>query len=443
MANAPESKIWNIPTEYDGSDEDPIPSEDLGDIPYVKPYNLLNGDVSEIEPYLLRGSVAAMYKWVPLNSIDPTDAIKCLDGFIRSHLHNVMTRKPPSVTEAQARIVAIILGATRAVMTANYNLSNHEINADEMVTPVLSATVGPDGTVAYKPLVAKNATYRDRLVTPMQYSAVEKTIIKVAMRCAQAIPPLQGLNLITDGHHYLSDKGKPSFKSFFAVEKQIWAPVEFKEVFNAEPDLIRDAMWHKAGHPIVVKLKEAAATDPVVKERLDAAKLGSATARLPALETEARAASTFLKVADSVDAIWSDYDGGMDASPLRVALSMLESFPRGAPPVPESQARELMAGVRLRTRNEALVALRALVEKSSDKVAMAYGFYCSMMENTAAETGELSSDTLKSAFSLVKLKRNNTAAYVAGVELYKDYRAAKARARTAGQLVMPQLRIEM
>ena len=94
------------------------------------------------------------------------------------------------------------------------------------------------------------------------------------------------------------------------------------------------------------------------------------------------------------------------------------------------------------TRSAAINALKATVAKNADRVALAFGFYVTMMEMTAADTGEAGSDTLRNANSLNRLKRNNVAPYVNGTELYKDYKAVRSMARQAGTVAMPTLILE-
>lgn len=417
---------------------------EIAEVTGMKSYSIRNGDPVDVEPYLLTASIPAAYHWMPINNLPPSRALECMEGFIKSHIYRLTVNPVETMNNDAKRRYGIMLGALRCVMTANYDILSNDLNSQETAAPVLAATFTAAaegearGTVSFNVLVPSSAPNVNILTGALALNPNERELIKIYMRCAQAIPPLQGLNVINDGHHYLSDKSKASYRSFFAVEKQVWIPTCIRDIRDAEPDVLRDVMWHKAGHPISVPLKEALATDPRVKTMLDNAKLGSAATRLPAMETDVKAADTYIKVCDAVNAIWVTMEGGIDVEDLRLRTNAVKTMSRGA----NNEMTDLGGGLRTASRAEAVAGLKTMLAANESVVGMAYGFYSALMEQTASDTGDTTRDTLRGAHSLNRLQRNNPSSYALGSELYRDYRFARNQQRQTGRIKMPGVRVE-
>ncbi|OIS96392.1 hypothetical protein A4A49_40607 [Nicotiana attenuata] len=277
----------------------------LPEIDNIKPYSLLNSTPEEIVPYFLRGTIPARYKWMPLSGIRPSDAVKCVDGFIKSHLYHLnKIGGNELIRDDVRRKASIILGAARAVMTTDFDIAEADLEPAETETPVLHATVGESTGAKYTILVAQNDPHRD---------------------------------ILNENLALTEDDTKSSYRAFMAVERQVWVPKAFKTFADANKDIVRDLMWHKAGHPVSVSIKELAATSPAVKTRLESAKLGSASARLPALENDAVAAQTILKLSEVVSPIWETMGGYMNADAIRIRLQIVHGVAMGTarymPPV--------------------------------------------------------------------------------------------------------------
>lgn len=405
----------------------------------VSSYSILNGAAASVVPYIIQSAVADAYKWVPVNGVNATNAIRCMDGFIRSHLFH-LRKNPPEKLAAKPEIIrwiGILLGAARAVITANYDIVAARLNAQEVVPPLLTANFGAEGAVSYTVHVDAEDTDIAIFGGDFTLTEAEVEVIKVVVRCAQAIVPIQGLNLINEGHHYIDEKNKGSFRAFLAVERQVWTGEHMKNLTTTDIDMVRDVLWHKAGHPVEIRLKEEAAMSPQVKENLVAAKLGSAASRLPAVETDVKAAMTFIKVADTVDALWATMGGGINTDALRQRIETLTSLKKGEPDLGQPVVFE--SGEEVYNRDDAVAVLRVAIVKCMDKIGTAYGFYCAMMDAMAGEVTTMGPDTLRSAFSLDRLMKNSMASYRKGVALYKDFKAMEAKRREAGTIVMPTL----
>jgi len=415
-------------------------SVDMPGVTDLQSYSLRNGDVEDVQPYLVSSSIPVAYHWVPINGITPNVALRCVDAMIRCHLYWMRANRPTNMDDKHIRTAAIALGAMRAVMIANYDLERGSIVATEMADPLLSVTVPQEGALTYNIIAPLDEAQRTALMAPLNLSDTEMSLVRLYLRCGQCVPPLQGLNLINDGHHYLSDKTKSSYKAFKAVELQLWLTPAMKELVAEDGDFIRDIMWHKSGHPISAHLKEELASSSTVRENLHAAKLGSAVARLPATETEIRCAETYIKVCNVVNAIWATLGGGINTDVLRLRYEAVRAIPRSmkqlVPPL------DLGMGEVANTRTEALEIVKATAARNADYAAMAYGFYCGTIESNASETGEQPRDSLRGAHSLTKLKSNNVASYTQGIDLHRAYRAFQAKARSEGKIVIPKVVFE-
>ncbi|ESW24399.1 hypothetical protein PHAVU_004G127300 [Phaseolus vulgaris] len=259
----------------------------------------------------------------------------------------------------------------------------------------------------------------------------------MCIRVAAAVVPLHGLNLMTDAHHYLPDATKPSFRSFFAVEKQVWVTPEIKKITDVGLDELRDSAWHKAGHPIVNSIKYMMATDPDIKERMKNANLGSAAARLPAMEPEVKAASTYLEVCNEVNPTWESMGGGIDTEEMVWWMDQLRKFKKGAVALTDAEAIPVKGslGLYLRERKDVLDGLNAVLKGSAETVAVAFGFYEGMLDSGFA----VSNHTLANAHSLKKLRSEYMGKHFWGGELFRDYKAYRNNQREKGSLTMPTI----
>lgn len=305
-----------------------------------------------------------------------------MDGFIKSAIWQVMTHDKRG---SDAKMISdwqmgIILGVARAVITTNYDITNQDLAAAETAKPKLEAIADAAGEYSYRVLAEEGDPHLSILTSDLALTEEEMTVIKVIGRSAQAVIPVQGHNLLVEGHHYISEPKRPSFKAFFAVEKQIWVAAEMKQWLEAGKDAIRDLMWHKSGHPVAAAKKEAAATSLVVKKNLEMAKMGSAAARLPALESEARCASTYVRLIDAVNPIWNTMGGGIDATVLRNLVDILETNQRGETEISPPYTMGANDSIVMRTRANVVHGIQRVCKMNADTVATAYGFYCTSLD---------------------------------------------------------------
>lgn len=434
-------------------------------------YSIRNGRPRDVVPYLARPTIPAWARWVVIPGMSSEQGFACLDALIRSHIYHVHANAEPGWNDARIRKMGIVLGTMRAAMLVNYQIGPQDLIVGECAespiayVPAVAASRGPPAVAAsaakyvvrLTPLAEAPAQGQDpnaaerakraHLTNELRFTPAETAAIAVLIRCGQAALPLQGYALFNDGHHYLSASGKASFRAFQTVERQLWVGAELGNFFTDDQLAIRDWMWHKAGHPVVMIQKHELATSMVVKENLVAADLGSAAARLPAIEAQARAGAAYLALAKVVSTLWEPYGGSIGYSYLEDLMEALNRCGVGIQ-IPAEGVSVVRPGgpngaqdvtVTFRRREDVVAEIQRVTKDVAPMMGVAVGFYDSYLE--AQETTSRGGDTLMEAYSIKNLKKLSSALYLRGVEMHSDYRAYKAKRRADGKFDV--LRFEM
>lgn len=410
-----------------------IPRFDFGPLATLNPFRIRNGDPLQARSLLIRPTIPEDYRWSPIEGLPTEEAVANTDAFIRVSMQQVSAT--PGLTPPQRRKVAICLGVSRAVTTQMYQVTENDLIPGERVEPRLrQVRTGRGGLVP----TARFATSED-LTAPLQLSETETAVVAALATSSYGIVPLQGYSLLMTGHHYLSDAGSQSRRAYQAVERQFWMGQDVREWFSSDADLIRDALWHKSCHPMVMTLKQDMAMDEQVASMLKKAGAGSAAARLPAVESEMRAANSYRTLLIAVRQPYEILGGTVNMERLEDAMTAVRLFPRSGGETAATPVAALPGSIPawVINREKALEHLELFMARNMDTVAYAFGFYCTMLDATSAFGAEQRSDTLRSSFSLAKLKTQCVAGYNAGVLGFGDYQARKQAARQAGQFETP------
>lgn len=97
----------------------------------------------------------------------------------------------------------------------------------------------------------------------------ELAAVAVLASSSMGCIPLQGYSLSATMQHYESSAGSVSRRAFEAVERQFWKKSTAAGTFSSNDlDVVRDAAWHKATHPVKPKLTVNVASSMEVREML-------------------------------------------------------------------------------------------------------------------------------------------------------------------------------
>ncbi|KAG2398163.1 uncharacterized protein HKW66_Vig0136010 [Vigna angularis] len=416
----------NAPPEFRSYKERDLP---LMEFPS---FDMRNGSPVSAFRLVVRLPVAQGYHWVPVQGMTPEAAMSNIDAFIKSQQMQLTAHPPADWTRERIKKIAICLGISRAVATANHRIQLSDIMPEERASPVFNyrpPVAGETrGTIEIVPGLSDEE--RAFAAQPIEYTDAEKAAMAVLMRCSLATIPLQGYSLVDCGQDYLSDKGTQSGKAFAAVERQFWGEPAIKDWLGADIKQIQDAMWNKATHPVNLAVKYRACTSQEVKEQLVTAGVGSAAIRLPAMEPEVRAGKSYIALCDVVSPHFEMFGGGVNTDLLELALATVQAYPLGTENPGELQNRDKRIPLNVVNRRTAVHWVSSMVKRNANIAAMCYGFFIAMSDRTLMSAAGGAVDILRHSFSLKKLVRNQLPAYMTGYEMYGDYAAAVAKKQT-------------
>lgn len=442
-------------------------------------YSIRNGAVATVKPYLQKSTIPEVHNWVSLPGVRPSQALRSMDMFIKAHWWHIERTAGAGSTPEQRRKTGILLGVSRCIMLANYGLLGGDFVAGEVTQgpvnvtynnaspPAITYTVNlgpnPEPNVAQHPAPPAN-TARAAMTAPwkayydeedaravltgaLALTEEEAGAFTAIVHGAQGTPPLQGFALMNDGHHYLGNPTKASFKAFQAVETQLWVEGYPKSYLDADKDFVRTILWHRAAHPISPHVKMTMATDVRVADNLKAAALGAASTRLPAVESELKPLLTYAKITEAVKTSIRMYNGTMDNRVLHEVIAALRAFPIGLTEDQTGPAIDLgpyVPGgpvVSVKTRDAVKAFGLGLIERSQEYIALCYGFYLRMIEAQGMAIGgdQGAGETLSRAFSLKKLRDQCPASFSMGYEMGADYKAFRGKMRNEGAWLPPKM----
>lgn len=417
---------------------------DMGPVSRLKGFDIRNGPVSEAKSLLVRATIARSWHWGVLRDLDPRNAIAYMQGFILQELARLTLNPETGVSPEVRRKKAICIGVCRAVSTELYRITSADLIVGEAADPVLG--IDREGCLVVLPETPQN--WVEELGKGFVPSELELRVMARIHLLSVGMLPLQGYSLIMTNHHYVSSGENQSRKAFAVVEKQIWtgASTEESNWWTADADALRDAMWHKAGHPVSISLKKDWASKEDTRLMLIKAGVGSAAARLPAVESEVRKANSYRTLIATVGPIFNSYGGAVTWASIDMALEFIKNFPAGSPtqvvPLPPGEIPTMFTG---RDTREKMVAwIEAWCNRHAGFVALCFGFYSGLSDRAErySDDAERVKDTLKTSYSLTGLVGASYASYINGRELHADYVTYKQKLRSAGGFEAPKYKAE-
>jgi len=417
----------------------------IGAVKTLITFDIRNGTIEQAKSLITKPAIADMYKWVPIADLPPELAISHIDLFIRSALVKLNAGLGANVTDADKRKQAIILGTARAVITELYRLTPTDLIPGETVTAmyVYTPPVGDAaaGTIAVAP--EQTDAVVAVLNADMNFTEAEHGVMSELLMCSVGLPAIQGASLMACGHHYLSEAGEKSRPLYEVIEKQFWKKGGLKTFLEGIEDTARDLLWHKAGHPVNLSLKLKCAVDPAIAEKIRLTGSGSSASRLPAKESNLKAAETALTLCTNVRPFYECYKGSMDCSILHDAVNLASVFlpaslitadnNGGLPGMDPKDWKNAHTPAWVVDRATALRYVDDIMKNNLDQIAMAFGFFEALAESAAMGSTGTAEQTLLNAYSLQKLRNQMAASYYLGREAYGDYKAYKANERTGGK----------
>lgn len=401
----------------------------LGQLPH---FSFKNGTTEQAASLLVKATIPKAYHWRPIEDLPTERAKEYLGAYITSAYVGLAVERPMSIPEGKLMKAAMILGVARAVMTSFYSITPQELIPGETEEPIFKAVHRGAGFYEFVPKTGLSAKHMTALGTMPDMDQATSDAMPSVHMSAIGLPALQGWSLMMTGHHYLSEAGSQSRRAYMVVEKQFWRANNVAPFWNDDLDLCTDILWHKSGHPVSISLKHRYAADDEIKAMITKAGAGSAASRLPAKETELRAANSYLVLMQTVRSMYESYGGRLDYS----VLDYVNEYAKSYPVDPSQPQKEIMRASGIPgwviDRTSALRFLGEVMASNADVVAHAFGFYMAMTEQSALMGTAASNDTIKSSFSLTKLKNQSTAAYTAGYQAYSDYLAFTAKQRQNG-----------
>lgn len=378
--------------------------------------DLKNGNAETIGQAAPKASISTPYKWAHIGGLNAERAVEVVDAIIRAQYAQILAAAaahPDEATRRSARTKAIILGSIRAGATAAYRLARPDMNAMEVVGSGSDITHMARGAR----ITAGNGTAAPKYALALgmeALSAVDVKVVGTLVYLGMAVPVLQGISLVTSGHHFL-----PSTKNIFTGMKRQALQVGGADVtawVEAVGETFDDMAFHKACHPISPPRKRSWAKSTDLAVRLTASGHGAAAIRLPALPSDAQGGKAALAVVKK-------------AAPVIEGMGHHVTWAHGA---------ELVAAVEAASEGRAEIEAVAAVRHWLDANA-AYIAFCAGIVQTLAEAGTGHEETTLRAFSMKKVLSEQVAAAIRGNTYCRAYNTRMRQSAEAGTFDDPNI----
>jgi len=341
-----------------------------------------------------------------------------------------------------ARLEAISIGSARAAAIVSFRIQPNDLVATETVAPifVMVAPAAENDADRYRALIAtatagwraslasghaRNAATKAEEVTftfvPM--TADESDLAFRLFSLGQAAPVRAGAQIFTDGHHYHGDE--TSSARHRAIENEVFtaASPSVALIWSANRQVIRNAVWHAAIHPINMTILQGFAEDPTVTDRLNATGYGSMSVGLPAQEDLFKRAAAYKAVLNAVGPVLTRHGHTVSMPNLNAAVTTLGGLPRlGALPANRPALPGLPEAAwpaNCTTRANALnLFLTPYLEAAEPIAAWLYGFFTEICSDAQIRRNSAEGSLLRS-YALRRAMANNIASVNEAQAMYR------------------------
>lgn len=333
-----------------------------------------------------------------------------------------------AIASAANRLEAIAIGSVDTALVLSYrivdgDLRNTESNeakldvippaavADDAALRALTETVTSGWSIQLASGNDATAATAEELVmiNMAPLTTVEVDLAYAFMVMGQAAPVRAGAQLLETGHHYLSDADASA--RCRAIEREVTNTLasDARNLWRANIELFRNAIWHAAPHRVTTAVLEGFAEDPDMPDRLNATGFGSMAVGLPALEDLFARAKAYLAVYDHIAQTAAAHGHTITLNDLKATVTALTNLNRrgqltgNKPVLPGSP--ETAWPPNCDTRAKALkLYLEPATAKAEPVAAWMFGFYkeiCSRagIRATSPEGSLLRAYSLKRAVS--------------------------------------------
>jgi hypothetical protein len=365
--------------------------------------DLRNGSLVNIQQAAPKAAMSVLYHWPAITGLPHDKAVEGVEFSIRASyaqfVHTLGNAATPALLE-QHRKKAIVLGAIRAGAAAAFKLSAQDMTISECTAAGMTYSAVNNRVV--ESAGGGTATARWAAAQSMQtVTTEEEAVIATCVYMGMAVPALQGVSLVSTGHHYIP----PTYNLFKGIKRQSLgsASQATKTWIEGMGEDFDDMAFHKACHPISPTLKRSLSKSKDLAARLKASGHGSAAIRLPAVPSEASGGKAAVALAASASSTVEMTGEKLDYSQGVALLLSLESAAEGP------------------AEATACDAVVAWVSSNASKLAFCAGIVQQVHESTG--TGR---NTLLAAYSVKRLMADHAAEVSRGIQFA---RAVSARQR--------------
>lgn len=383
--------------------------------------DLINGDATNFSFIFLSAGLAAPYHWLADRVLaampEATSEATLTNRIVREAAFHSLMITSAAIPAAKARTIALLIAVSRVQMRRTWAVATADIVGTQLYNPVAA-----DGTAVSVNAAGALSAPIDGLCTVAAYAAevahvaadfaanCEALYAKAAL-CAIGMPACNGVIIVMTTVHHYQDPHKQVCDS--VIDQYIESTAVFPNALTR--DELKDALCHKAAHPIKSPILVGLARSPAVKLRLAALGCGAANVRVPAQFQTERTVGAYLALVGKAAQCAGEMNVAIDVGVVAALKVDVEAA---------IAANPNQTGV-----NNATALIEAFKTLHGAEVAKCAGLFAASLDEAAIPADHRSRSTL-TAHAVANLVHENNHAYVSGHNHYSNaVRWHRARAR--------------